>query len=98
MAVNEAISSSSQFSTVSVILFFSCSFFLNLLPIDSSSILFLGWRSPSINMQFRSGSCNRALMRVRNRPNSVKRNDEKNTVNSSAGVSGSFNAFLIRSR
>ena len=33
-------------------------------------------------------------MRVRNPSNSVERNDEKNTVNSSAGALASFNAFL----
>ena len=32
---------------------------------------------------------------MRNLSNSVKRNNEKNTVNSSAGVSASFNTFLI---
>ena len=46
-------------------------------------LFLLRYRAPSIGMQFRrSQICNRALMRVRNLLNSVKRNDEKNTVNS----------------
>ena len=46
--------------------------------------LFFTWvQQPSIGMQFcRSQICNGALMRVHDISNSVKRNDEKNTVNS----------------
>ena len=56
-----------------------------------SSIFYLGGSS----LVFHSCQiCNWALMRVRNPSNSVERNDEKNTVNSSAGALASFNAFL----
>ena len=64
---------------------------------DTCGIL-LGWGCPSIKMQFRRQQiCSQALMHMHNPSHSVKRIDEKNTVNLSAGILASFNAFLIGS-
>ena len=61
-----------------------------------SNACYLGVTAKYRSAVRRSRICKRALMRVRNLLKSVKRNDEKKIL-LTAGVSASFNAFLIGS-